>query len=109
MTKITMGDLPKLIAAIDREHHAAMGAARNALEHALACGRLLVKAKETVPHGKWALWVENHLSVSPRQASNYMRLARDFGSLSPGDRKRVQTAPPLRAARRARAARHVVR
>ena len=34
--------LPELATAIDREHQAAIGPARSALEHAAKCGRLLI-------------------------------------------------------------------
>lgn len=64
-----------LAQAIEREHEAAIGAARACLEHAIRCGELLIRAKAGVPHGQWRLWVEAHLSFSIRQAQKYMRLA----------------------------------
>jgi hypothetical protein len=68
--------LPELAQAIDREHQAAIGAARTALEHAAECGRLLLEAKASVPHGDWLPWLEANTSVSARQSQRYMRLAR---------------------------------
>ena len=68
---------------IEHEHQAAHQAARTALEHALECGRLLIQAKGDVGHGGWLPWVEANLSFGQRQASNYMRLARDFPQLDP--------------------------
>jgi hypothetical protein len=65
--------LPELAQAIDREHQAAIGAARTALEHAAECGRLLLEAKASVPHGDWLPWLEANTSVSARQSQRYMR------------------------------------
>jgi Protein of unknown function (DUF3102) len=81
--------LPDLAQAIEREHLAAHQAARTALEHALECGRLLIEAKAQVGHGRWLAWVEEHLSFGPRQATNYLRLAREVPKLSEGNRQRV--------------------
>jgi hypothetical protein len=64
-----------LAQAIEREHEAAIGAARACLEHAIRCGELLIRAKAGVPHGRWRLWVEANLSFGARQAQKYMRLA----------------------------------
>jgi DNA N-6-adenine-methyltransferase (Dam)/Protein of unknown function (DUF3102) len=63
------------VGAIEREHEAAIGAARACLEHAIRCGELLIRAKAGVPHGQWRLWVEADLSFGTRQAQKYMRLA----------------------------------
>ena len=67
--------LPDLAQAIDREHEAALTAARTAIEHAAECGRLLLQAKPAVPHGEWLQWLEANTSVSARQSQRYMRLA----------------------------------
>jgi phage N-6-adenine-methyltransferase len=67
--------LPGLVAQIEAEHQAAIGAAQSAIERAIACGQLLIQAKSEVGHGGWQLWVEEHLSFGARQASKYMRLA----------------------------------
>jgi hypothetical protein len=64
-----------LAQAIEREHEAAIGAARACLEHAIRCGELLIRAKAGVPHGEWRLWIEANLSFGARQAQKYMRLA----------------------------------
>lgn len=67
--------LPEVAQAIDREHQAATGAARIALEHAAECGRLLLEAKAALPHGGWLPWLETNTSVSARQSQRYMRHA----------------------------------
>jgi Protein of unknown function (DUF3102) len=58
------------------------GAARAAIEHAVACGRLLAKAKADVGHGEWLPWIEAHLSLKPRQVQRYMRIAEHDGELA---------------------------
>jgi hypothetical protein len=58
---------------IEAEHQAAIGAARTAIEHAVECGKLLLKAKAQVGHGGWLAWLEAHTSA--RQSQRYMRLA----------------------------------
>jgi hypothetical protein len=67
--------LPDLAQAIEAEHQAAVGAARSAIDHAVACGRLLIQAKAQVPHGEWLPWIEANLTFGPRQAQKYARLA----------------------------------
>ena len=54
---------PVLVEQIEREHDAALGAARASLKHAAACGRLLLEAKASVPHGQWLPWIEANLSI----------------------------------------------
>jgi hypothetical protein len=66
---------PALVEQIEREHEAVLGAARASLEHAAACGRLLLEAKSSVPHGGWLPWIEANLSFGIRQAQKYIRLA----------------------------------
>ena len=73
--------LPELATAIDREHRTAIGAARTALEHAAECGRLLLEAKASVPHGGWLPWIQANLSFGPRQAQKYLRLAEHAGEV----------------------------
>jgi Protein of unknown function (DUF3102) len=66
---------------IEHEHQAAVGAARSAIEHAIECGRLLLKAKTTAGHGNWLEWVRANLSFGPRQAQKYCRLAEHADAL----------------------------
>jgi Protein of unknown function (DUF3102) len=78
-----------LAQAIDREHQAAIGATRTAIEHAVTCGKLLVQAKGTLPHGEWLYWLEANTSVSTRTAQVYMRLARELPKLSEENAQRA--------------------
>ena len=76
-----MSDLPRsnslvdLAARIKAEHEAAFGHARQALQHAAECGRLLIEAKAQVEHGQWLSWIDTNTGVSARQCQKYMRLA----------------------------------
>jgi hypothetical protein len=76
--------LTNLAAKIQAEHEAveaakgtALVAARKGIEHALACGDLLIEAKAQLPHGqKWLPWLtENCPAISERTARLYMQLA----------------------------------
>jgi hypothetical protein len=71
-----LAQLSDLAQAIDREHQAAIGAARSAVEHAITCGQLLLQAKAEVGHGGWLPWLEANTTVSARQSQRYMRLSR---------------------------------
>ena len=63
---------------IDAEHRACLAAANAALDHALAAGELLVRAKERHgKHGKWTVWLERNFDWSPRTARAYMQLWRN--------------------------------
>ncbi len=70
-----MSALVALGRRIEEEHEAARRDARSALEHALACGRLLIEAKAAIGHGEWLGWLREHTTVAPRQSQRYMRLA----------------------------------
>ena len=70
-----------LAAQIEREHQAAIGAARSAIEHAIRCGNLLLEAKAQVGHGGWLPWIEANVSFGARQAQKYMHLANHADAL----------------------------
>jgi len=72
----TRAETELLADAIVAEHQAAQRAWEDAVTHAIECGRLLLQAKESVGHGQWMKWLENHFPASVRTAQNYMRLAR---------------------------------
>jgi hypothetical protein len=83
------GTLLDLAAQIEAEHQAAVGASRTALEHAVRCGELLIRAKSEIGHGDWIEWLEVNCSVRPRTAQVYMRLARELPKLSEENAQRV--------------------
>jgi Protein of unknown function (DUF3102) len=75
---VSLGDLAR---RIDDEHRAATGAARTAIEHAIACGKLLLEAKAGVSHGGWLDWLRTNTALSVRQSQDYMRLAQNADAL----------------------------
>src|SRR5262249_52038662 len=79
-------DLATLSATICKEHEAAALSLSYALEHAMACGDALLKAKPAAgPHGTWLAWLERlepQGGPSVRMAQNYMRLAENRATLA---------------------------
>jgi len=75
--KPTAAALPELAADANREHAHCKAAFSDAVEHALAAGRLLLEAKVAVAHGEWLPWIEQNFDGGTRTAQGYMRLARD--------------------------------
>jgi hypothetical protein len=79
-------DLAALSATICKEHEAATLSLSYALEHGMACGDALLKAKPTAgPHGTWLAWLERlepQGGPSVRMAQNYMRLAENRAVLA---------------------------
>lgn len=65
-----------LASRINREHEKVLGAARNMVAHAVACGGLLAQVKEAVSHGQWGPWLAENFAGSEWTAQVYMRLAR---------------------------------
>lgn len=43
-------------------------------------GRRLIRAKELLPHGAWAGWLEEKVEFSERSAQNFMRVAKEYAS-----------------------------
>lgn len=80
--------VPQIIAAHDKAVAAQQTGFKQSLEQAIACGELLLKAKETVkantsPRRKWSDWREEHLPKIPQTtASLYMRLAENKEKLA---------------------------
>ena len=69
--------LDDLAQKINEHHDEAKNAMKKGLEHAIAAGRLLLEAKEMVPHGKWLPWLEANCTVADRTAQLYMRVSRE--------------------------------
>lgn len=65
-----------IASAINAAHAGVEAAKREGARYAVECGRLLLEAKETVPHGGWDAWLRLNTTVSPRTAQLYMRIAR---------------------------------
>ena len=71
--------LADLSTEINDTHAQAMLHAGEAMNHALRCGDLLIKAKATVRHGGWLPWLRQNIAFSDRTAQGYMRLSARFG------------------------------
>jgi hypothetical protein len=67
--------LPDLAARIKTEHEAGGLALKRGLDHAIACGRLLIQAKAQVSRGHWGQWIREHCGIPERSVQRYMELA----------------------------------
>jgi hypothetical protein len=94
-------DLTDLGARINESHHLALKHADKAIEHAIACGQMLLEAKAKVPHGKWLPWLRDNITFGERSAQGYMRIAQ---RVPPQIRNGVADFPSLRTALHALAA-----
>lgn len=73
--------LDDLAQQITAAHEAAQAAATSAIERAIACGKLLLKAKGEAPRGEWIPWLKASCpGVGVRQCQKYMALARHVAS-----------------------------
>ncbi len=70
-----------LVIRINAAHREAFGNAKKAMECAAECGRLLIEAKELVPHGEWGSWIDANTEVGWRQSQKYMRLAKNWEAI----------------------------
>ncbi len=75
MTTYRPVSLADLGTEINDTHAQAMLHAGEAMNHALRCGDLLIKAKATVQHGHWLPWLRQNIAFSDRTAQGYMRIA----------------------------------
>ncbi len=75
-TTVDAESLRTLADKANREHRQAASAAGQAIGHAVEAGKLLQKAKEALPHGKFIPWVEQNFAGTPRHARRYMKLAK---------------------------------
>lgn len=82
MTETTT--LTNQAAEIRRHHDAVHAAARTAIEHALAAGRLLAEVKAALPHGDFEGWLAANCQFSARTARRYMQLDSHRDSLPAG-------------------------
>jgi hypothetical protein len=74
--------LTDLAHRINTEHEACGSALQRGLQHAIACGQMLIEAKDHLAqHGGWLPWLQANCTVSVKMAQNYMRVARGFGKL----------------------------
>ena len=71
--------LEELAARVNQHSRRAACQGRQMLLHAKAAGRLLLIAKDRVPHGRWLPWLKEHFTGgSVRTAQVFMRIARKW-------------------------------
>lgn len=58
---------------INNLHQLAINSANEAVGYANQLGRLLTDIKVEIPHGSFTKWIEENLTISPRQAQRYMQ------------------------------------
>lgn len=75
-------DLSELAARINREHQAGTAATRKGLENFREAGEALIKAKGLCGHGEWLKWLEKNVHFDRRTATNYMKIAREWETVS---------------------------
>lgn len=75
---------------INKAHRACAEAGRSAVEHAMACGELLIEAKGEMGHGGWGRWLEKNFEASQATANLYMKLARHRELLTEANSERVR-------------------
>ena len=81
MTTYRPVSLAVLGTEINVSHAQAILHAGEAMNHALRCGDLLIKAKGTVQHGRWLPWLRQNIAFSERTAQGYMRIAERYSRL----------------------------
>lgn len=78
----TTASLADLATQINAEHEAATNALQSGLDHAVAAGRLLIKAKlKIASHGDWLPWLKANCTFSARSAQGYMKVAKAVANL----------------------------
>jgi Protein of unknown function (DUF3102) len=67
--------LTDLAARIRAEHEACGKAFQRGLAHAIAAGKLLLEARDQIPHGQWLNWLRESCQIPERTARRYMEIA----------------------------------
>jgi len=73
--ELIMTELLSKVNEINNRHQLAINSANEAIGYANQLGRLLTDIKVQLPHGSFTKWIEENLTVSPRQAQRYMAVA----------------------------------
>jgi transcriptional regulator with XRE-family HTH domain len=87
--------LDEIVETVNREHQLAVQAGMSMVNHALAAGDALARAKAMIPNGEWEQWLRASFpEKTPKQLRLYMRLAKYR------DRVEAANPPTLSAAQR---------
>ena len=68
-------DLSTLAALANQAHDRALKTANNAVQLAIDCGHILLRAKAQCKHGEWHSWMDANIRFGKRTAQKYMVLA----------------------------------
>jgi len=72
----SVSPLADLAEEINSNHAQVCGAVCEGMEYALACGRLLLQAKDRLPRDRWRAWLAEHCpEISESRAQRYLRVA----------------------------------
>jgi hypothetical protein len=69
-------------------HEAILATFQSSIQHAKEAGELLIRVKDSLPHGEFGRWVVEHCHFSPETARGYMRVARRWHELKSADPER---------------------
>jgi hypothetical protein len=80
MSEIILSQLPleTLAEMVNESAELAERSIRDAVQHALRCGRALQACKSQLPHGKWLGWLRVNFDRDISTAERYMRLAENW-------------------------------
>jgi hypothetical protein len=70
-----------LMDGIRAENTKARSMAQKSLDHVRTCGEMLIAMKARVAHGTWLFELRN-IGIERKTASNYMRIAENWGTVS---------------------------
>ncbi len=108
-----------IAAEINTAHALATGCAKEAVQHAIRCGELLIEQKKALAHGEFSKWIEIHCAFAYSTAARYMRAAEQnstgveisslsaiFPSGASGAKRRINTDRKTSAVTEVTPARH---
>jgi len=81
--------LERLARRINAAHRACEASLTEGLRHALEAGQCLTEVKARLEHGGWLKWLKEHCDVSARMAQRYLRLHREWPSVTAANATRV--------------------
>ncbi|MBC7817934.1 MAG: DUF3102 domain-containing protein [Planctomycetaceae bacterium] len=85
-------DLHAIADQINSSHRECESTARIMVEHAIAVGEGLLRAKELIGHGGFGSWLSENTKISDRQARRYMTLARELPARLTDEANRSRTS-----------------
>ena len=84
------------VAELNERHRAIENAPQRLVEDVIELGNLLIAIKATIGHGRWGMWIREHLKFSERTAQLYIQIAENGPEIMDAVR-RDKVPPSLRA------------